>query len=213
MGEEGERRVMPSISVSNLELFRTWRQSEDLDLEWLLRRLRGEEPQTEAMKAGEALHATLEHAQVDEYSNIEHDGWKFYFRCDCEMELPAIRELPIEKQYGDLLVRGRVDAMIGNGIVDYKSTQSFDADRLMEGYQWRLYLDMTGCECFTWKVFVIGEMGFPQQYEVIQVHELTQYRYPGISDDCSRLAREFYHFAQQLEASGMPWTKTAVLGK
>jgi hypothetical protein len=194
-----------------LELFRTWRESEDLDLEWLLKRLRGEEPQTEAMKAGEALHATLEHAAVDEYSNIEHNGWRFYFRCDCEVELPTICEIPIEKQYGDLLVRGRVDGMTGNKITDYKSTQSFDVDRLLEGYQWRFYLDMTGCEAFIWKVFVIGEMGLPQQYEVIQVHELRQYRYPGMEDDCARLAKDFYEFVRQIEASNIAWTKTAVL--
>ena len=42
-----------------------WRGNEDLDLDWLLRRLRGEEPQTEAMKAGEAFHKVIETPNFD----------------------------------------------------------------------------------------------------------------------------------------------------
>lgn len=200
---------MPSVSVSNLELYRMWRES-DLDLEWLLRRLRGEEPQTEAMAAGEALHKALEESGESDAMSLASGDYKFYFLCNAEVELPQAAEVSIEKQYGDLLVRGRVDCWSGLTITDYKSTQSFDADRLLEGFQWRYYLDMTGCDVFKWKVFVLAER-FYKEYDVIQIHDLSQKRYDGISSDCSKLARDFLGFVQELESSNLAWTRAAVL--
>jgi len=198
-----------SISVSNLELYRMWRESEDLELDWLLRRLRGEEPQTENMLAGIAMHSALEAAEIGESMCLVFDGYKFYFKCDGNLELPTCRELPMEKQYGNLTVRGRVDGLHGRSVTDYKSTQSFDADRLLEGFQWRFYLDMLECDRFNWKVFVLAERFF-HEYDIIQIHDLSQYRYAGLADDCARLAEDFAQFAGQLDQSGISWAKTVV---
>jgi hypothetical protein len=187
-----------------------WRESEELDLEWLLRRLRGEEPQTEPMKAGEALHKALENAPTGESMMIESGEYKFYFMCDSEVELLPARELSFEKQYGELTVRGRVDGMKGLTLTDYKTTGNFDADRLLEGYQWRFYLDMTECNTFIWKVFEIKERFF-KEYDIWKTHELQQIRYPGLQEDCRRLACDFLIFVEDLERANTPWTRTAVL--
>lgn len=210
---------MPSVSVSNLELFRWWRASDDLGLEWLLRRLRGEEPQTVAQAAGEALHRALESCSPGETSDLRSGAFRFYIRCDCEVELPQARELWIEKQYGDLVVRGRVDGLIGKQVIDYKTTSAFDADRLMEGYQWRFYLDMLGADTFLWQVFVMdafgdfaeADEGLVHCYEIYQMHELTQHRYEGLEADCRALAGEFWDFACELDRAGVDWRR-AVLG-
>src|ERR1700736_4912097 len=162
------------VSVSNLELFRMWRGNEDLDLEWLLRRLRGEEPQTEAMKAGEAFHKILENPTFDELNELTSGEYWFSMLCEVQLVLPTARELSIEKEYGDLLVRGRVDGLSGRTVTDYKTTAQFDADRLMEGYQWRYYLDMLDCDTFHWQVFVLSQYGEPGHYDVTQTHTLTQ---------------------------------------
>ncbi len=201
---------MPSISVSNLELYRMWRESDGLDLEWLLRRLRGEEPQTEAMAAGQALHSALETSEVGEAMNLVSGDYKFYFLCDAEIEFLPAKELSIEKHYGELLVRGRVDGLNGRTITDYKSTQSFDADRLMQGFQWRFYLDMAECDRFDWKVFVLRER-FYREYDIVQTHELSQYRYISLNQECSQLAADFLGFVKELESSNLSWTRTAVL--
>lgn len=203
---------MPSVSVSNLELYRVWRDSEELDLEWLLRRLRGEEPQTEQMMAGEALHAAIENAGPQDAMSLVHGEWKFYFNVKSTVELPTSKELSVEKQYGDLTVRGRVDALRGKTVTDYKSTGSFDADRLLEGYQWRFYLDMMDCDTFRWIVFVMSDRLY-REYEIYQVHELMQHRYPQLHEDCWKLAADFLDFAKQLEANGQEWRRAAVLQK
>lgn len=210
---------MPSVSVSNLELFRWWRSSDDLGLEWLLRRLRGEEPQTVAQAAGEALHRALESCSPGETAQLSSGAFRFYVRCDCQVELPQARELWIEKQYGDLVVRGRVDGLAGKTVTDYKTTSAFDADRLMEGYQWRFYLDMLEADRFVWQVFVMDAFGdfaeggeLVHCYEIYQVHELTQHRYEGLERDCAELTVEFWEFASELERAGVDWRRAAVLG-
>lgn len=199
-----------SVSVSNLDLFRVWRHSEDLDLEWLLRRLRGEEPQTEQMKAGEAFHSMLETAETGETASATAGDYKFNFLCDCTIAIPLSREVRVEKQYGDLLVRGRVDGFSGLSVTDYKTTGQFDADRLLEGFQWRFYLSMTGCDSFLWKVFVLSQRFF-NEYDIVATHELKQHRYEGLESDCERLTGDFLAFVRQLESSNIPWTRAAVL--
>lgn len=202
---------MPRISVSNLDLYRMWRDSEELDLEWLLRRLRGEEPQTEAMKAGLALHEALEHAEPQYAAKLISGEYKFYFRCEGELAMPQFGELSFEKDYGPLTVRGRVDWLKGRTVKDYKTTASFDADRYLEGYQWRYYLDMTDADTFEWIVFVMDELrGTHKEYEIFQIHELRQHRYEGLHEDCMKLAGEFLEFARGLEANGTDWRRAAV---
>jgi hypothetical protein len=190
---------MQTASVSNLDLFRTWREDEDLDLGWLLTRILGKEPPTEAMQAGTALHEALEHAIEGELGVLASGDYRFDINCDCQVILPTVRELSVQKVYGDLEVRGRVDGIIGKTIIDYKSTGQFDADRLMSGAQWKLYLDMMEADTFKWQVFVISEFGPPFCYEVKQVHELTQVRYPGMHEDCENLAREYSEFMKTVD--------------
>lgn len=201
---------MIRVSVSNLELFRTWREDEDLGLEWLLRRLRGEEPQSEAMAAGEVFHKILENPDFDEQTELTMGDFWFSILCEIEVTLPQQRELRIEKNYGDLLVTGRVDGLTGLTITDYKTTGQFDPERLMGGYQWRYYLDMLNCDEFVWKVFVLNQYGAPGHYDVTQTHDLLQRRYQGLGQDCERLAADYLEFARGLERQGIEFRKTLV---
>lgn len=189
---------MLNVSVSNLDLYRFWRDESDLDLDWLLTRLRGDIEPTENMKAGSAFHKILEQPDFDEQTELTGEGYWFSVLCDISLELPSVRELPIEKTYGDLLVRGRIDGMRGLHVIDYKTTEQFDPDRLMNGYQWRFYLDMLDCDVFTWKVFVIRQYGKPGHYDVTQEHTLIQKRYPQLRTDCTRLADDYAGFLKSV---------------
>lgn len=183
-----------SVSVTNLESFRQWEEDEDLDLQWLLDRLQDKE-ETPAMSIGKAFHRAMENLTVGERNVLTDGDYRFDLNCDAEIFVPTLEEMSIQKQYGDLTVRGRVDALSGKEVTDYKSTQQFDPDRLMFGYQWRYYLDMTDCDSFCWKVFVLKEFGGPGCYEVRDVHTLRQKRYPDMHTDCARLAARYSLFA------------------
>lgn len=177
-----------SIGVSNLDAFRIWKETESLGLDWMLDRIKGQAEETEIMRAGKALHKALEEGSEIECASFMAGEYRFDFNCDCKVVLPTVREAWLAKQYGDLQVRGIVDSLLGNLIVDYKATEQFDPDRYMESYQWRYYLDMGECDQFIYQVFVIRQFGPPQCYEVREVHQLKQYRYPELRSDCERLA-------------------------
>jgi hypothetical protein len=181
------------ISVSNLDFFRTFMEDEDLPLGVFLARLLGTDERTDAMKAGNAFHEALECASEGELGTLALGDYRFDFNCDCNIEKLDIYELPIEKQYGDLLVRGRIDGLNGKEVTDYKTTSQFDADRFMASYQWRLYLDILECDTFRYEVFVMAERA-EHCYEITQHHTLIQKRYPGLAEDCARLTREYSEF-------------------
>jgi len=187
---------MISASVSNLELFRCWKHDEELTVEWLKERIMGPFERTPQMIAGEAFHKALEIASLGEVETIQANCYRFEFMCESSIEVTPFREVRCSKEYGDLKVRGRADSIIGKLIVDYKTTAQFDPERLLNGYQWRYYLDMTLADRFRWNVFVLDEME-DFRFAVRDVHTLEQNRYPDLESDCLKLAREYSAFAAE----------------
>jgi hypothetical protein len=187
---------MLTASVSNIELYRCWRDDKELGLDWILQRILHPE-QTEAMKAGEALHKSLELIGPSETDTIVSGEYTFTFDCDCVVDVAPMRELRVQKAYSNLWVRGRVDDISGKRVTDYKTTARFDIERLMEGYQWRYYLDMLDADLFRWIAFVMDETAEPKHYLVRDVQTLEQRRYPDLLADCERLAADYVQFAEE----------------
>lgn len=179
--------------VSNLETFRRWREAEDKSVADFLASL--STPATPAMAAGTAFHKALELAKPGDYDTLYANGHTFQLP-DCTLVLPEIRELRGFANYGPLQVTGCVDILIGKRVEDHKTTSRFDAERYIEGYQWRFYLDLFGADVFRWNVFEIREIK-PMVFEVSDPQFLEQHRYPGMHRDCERLASEFYELMSQ----------------
>jgi len=188
------------VSVTDLDAFRSWRYSEDGSLDELLARLRREEPPTEQMLAGSALHAALEHAEAGEVTTLDRDGFTFHIEADVSLALPELREIKAEKVYVvdglPVVVVGKVDTLYGNTVDDHKTTSHFDAERFLDTYQWRFYLDIFDADRFRWNVFEMAEGAEPRTYRVFGFHQLDQYRYVGMHEDCMDLLREFVAFAR-----------------
>lgn len=178
--------------VSNLEAFRYWREAEDQSVEELIERLTTFQP-TEPMLAGTAFHKALELAPYGEHEQLSADGYTFLLP-DGTLVLPEIRELRGFKAYGPLTVTGCVDDLEGRRIDDHKTTARFDPERYLAGYAWRYYLDIFDADVFRWNVFEISEVK-PRVYQVSDPQLLEQYRYPGLHEDCARLAADFHEFA------------------
>lgn len=194
---------MLSVRVTDLEQFRIWRDDEDMEVGWLLNRLLRKEAPTSLMKAGTAFHSAIEGAGRGVLATLSLGDYRFDFNCECELPEPAVKELEVQKQYGDLLVIGHVDGLIGKEVIDYKTTGQFDPARYLEGYQWRFYLDLLDANTFRWEVFVMSEFGAAMAvgernlecFTIREVHRLVQFRYPNLHEDCLRLARDYYDFA------------------
>ena len=200
---------MITSRVSHVAAFARWKADEESDVDWLINDILSDQP-SEAMLKGTAFHKFLEHAQAGESEQAQVDGYSFIFAGDFNIYLPRMREWRKGKDYGGIIVSGQVDAIEGKCIYDHKTTERFDAERYLDGWQWRYYLDLFEADRFVWNVWEmkhLGEtdysgedepgttMGSSQAYEVRALHELTAYRYPAMGDDCRDLALEYRAFA------------------
>lgn len=187
------------VSVSNIECYRRYRDNEAVTLEECLAQLRKESPPSRAMMAGSALHKILENAKYgDELLYAEQEGFNFYFGCDVDFPVAAIRELKgeveIDTPSGRVTLVGVVDA-IDSSIQDYKLTGRFDGERFAESYQWRCYLMMFNASRFVYRVFVGQENTAGDEWVIREYHELPVYRYPGMEEDVYREVAEFAAFS------------------
>lgn len=194
------------FSVSNVEAFRKWRadETDETSEADLIASILGMGQTSQAMQAGTAFHRVLELAQEGaELDAVEHDGFLFTFRGDFEVALPVVREVRASKTYmvdgQPIVISGQCDCITGKRVEDHKTTARFDPDRFLEGYQWRLYLEIFGADTFRWNVFEWLEVEHEDllAYQVRAMHRLEQHRYPGMADDCQRLVEDFARFVRE----------------
>lgn len=188
------------VSATDIDALRYFLDSEEADLADLLAQLRRASPPTSAMLAGTAFHKAMEAAAPGDVDQLEADGHVFNLEFDGEFDIPVIREIKATKEYqiGDVVVTlvGKVDAVLGRRIDDHKLTGSFDAERYLAGYQWRIYLDMFDADEFRWNVFEGAEIaGQERVWKVRSMHPLRMHRYPGMADDVARQVAAFVDFA------------------
>jgi hypothetical protein len=188
---------MIRVSVSNLDLYRAFRDDDEFELGVFLAQLRGEMPRTPAMERGGAFAKAMEHANLGEQSTISADGHTFAFTCDAEIEAWPCREEKREKDYGGVIVTARCDRIMGRMIADDKTTSQFDAEKYFGKMQHCFYLDIFEADVFKWHIWSCREIGHCE-WEVYAHDLLTQYRYPDLEEDCARLAHDFKDFMERL---------------
>lgn len=192
---------MKAWRVSNVEAFRQFEMDDEAEPSVFIDELlHGFEPSA-AMQAGSAFHKALEDAPTGLIADsLEAMGHVFTFRGDFVVRLPVIRELRASKTYmvdgQPIVISGQVDGIEGLRIDDHKTTSRFDPDRYLNGYQWRLYLDIFGASVFRWNVFELNELDV-LTYEVRDQHTLEQHRYPALGADCQRLVERFARFVRE----------------
>jgi len=198
---------MIRVSVSALDMYRKFQQSEEYPLSVFLADLRGETIATPAMLRGRAFAVAMENANIGDASVISAGGHTFAFTCDAEIEAWPRREEKREKDYGGVLVSARCDRIMGRTVADDKTTSQFDAEAYLDKYQWRYYLDMFDADVFHWHVWECAQMKEQEgditvNWEVYAHHLLTQYRYNDLERDCRQLAQDFAEFAERIGWKG-----------
>jgi hypothetical protein len=177
------------LSVTDLDSYLYWKESDDMELEELLKRLRGETEPTPAMLAGRAFHKMFELAEYgDELQSPIVDNWQFVFAIEGQIGLPAIRELKGEvvlaTPSGPVTLVGKVDSLDGMIVHDYKLTERFEAERYTDSYQWRAYLEMFGATHFVYDVFQARYD--EQRVTIYDYHRLPLNAYRGMRTDLER---------------------------
>ena len=188
---------MITASVSHVAAYARWKADEDMPVGVLVNQIVSN-VETEAMLKGTAFHKFLEHAQAGSETELaEANGYTFAFVGDFNLYLPQMREWRKSKDYGGITVSGQVDAIEGKTIYDHKTTERFDAEKNLESWQHRYYLDIFGADRFVWNVWEMNELKEPKSYGVNKLHNLTAYRYPELEADCTNLALEYADFARR----------------
>src|SRR5574343_616066 len=100
-------------------------------------------------------------------------------------------------------IRGRVDMMHGVELREFKTTQSsFDPDRYLNSYQWRLYLVLSGCLKMVYRVFEAGYDRMSGLYYPKAAHTLPIGIYPNMERDCENMIRSFLDWHSAAESRG-----------
>lgn len=195
--------MIPVYRVSNLAAYARWKAEDADGIGWLYNSIFASES-TKSQERGTAFHKALETLAEGEYQTVEAMGYTFAFTCDAELALPRTREIRRSKDYGGIIITGQCDGIEGRTIIDHKSTtQGFDAEYHLDGWQHRFYLDLFEADRFDWHVWEVKEMDEPKSYCVYAHHPLTQYRYPELEADCRNLALEFGDFAARMGWHGI----------
>lgn len=180
---------MIRLSVTDLDKYRYWLDNDEVELEDFLRDLRGQREETTQMLAGKAFHQMLELADESEIYAQEVNGYRFVFAIEDELALPPIRELKgeylIQTASGPVTLVGKVDALRGVTVHDYKLTERFDAERYVDSYQWRAYLLMFQARRFVYDVFV-GKYNDDNSVWIHDYHRFPVEAYPNMEADVHR---------------------------
>lgn len=195
--EWAKKNPLRRARVTTLAAFAHWR-NESYGDDWILSKVLGvqteDEDARERLDSGTALHGGLEH--IDEsgegMASLTWNGYRFDFNCAIDLVVPKVREFELSKCYDDMQVIGHADGICGEAdiVVDYKTTRKFDADYYIDSFQWKFYLDMSGCKEFLYQIFVVKPFA-EKRYSIQEFHKLRQHSYPTMHEDCLQLVRDY----------------------
>lgn len=203
------------FSVTALDGYRYYKTGY-LPIEDYVRRLKRIEKTSPRAELGINFHQFLEHGnfeRMEQYFDLS--------RVNVNLQKPDATELMIERIYTTpegrrIRIRGKVDAIAGTAIIDYKTTKRAYLESYSEAYQWRTYLSIYPSDRFRYEVFILSEkpslFTFPQgaganrravYRHIVYEHErLTLRPYRALESDVLALISEYDDFLQRLEEWG-----------
>jgi hypothetical protein len=189
------------VSVTDIDQWQWW-MSQGLPVEVLRERLQRKGQGSEPARVGTALHRVLELARDGaRLDTVRSQGYVFTFLLDAELSLPSVRESRaqwrIDADGIDVELRGRLDGIdASEEATDHKSGARFDPGRLLDKWQWRIYLCMTGRPVFRWNHFTVRRRyaSLPH-YDVIELNQLQAWRQSHTERRVRETVAEFAHFA------------------
>lgn len=186
---------MLRISVTHLDYYLYWRGNESLTLDHLLADITGQVEPTPAMLASRAFHSALEVIQLGDHPVISSDGYTFDLsEMRIIIQLPNSRELKVEKEIdtpsGPVTLVGKVDALTGITVADWKLTERYDLEKYGDSYQWRAYLWMLGAVYFEYHAFLAKYGKDPLLVKILDYQRFRLDTYAKIGEDVTRVVSD-----------------------
>ncbi len=116
------------------------------------------------------------------------------------MECKIVADRTVEGTPVQLVAKA--DFVLGSCVTDYKCKfGSWSTDDYAPSAQWRLYLDMFGCESFEYRVFEMKEPDEANHVVIKSMDDFRFYRYAALEHDCQQMLEDFVRW---LKANGLP---------
>jgi hypothetical protein len=184
------------ISTTTLESFRLFVEQDWMEEATLIATIKREVVPNEAMRLGTAFHAVLETPNAYRVPfGFMCDGFSFPDATMAE-PLSLIDRRGTFEVKGTMVVDGhtivaKADQIVGAAIYEHKTTTgSYDIDKYLPSYQWRVEAAIFQPVSITYRTFVLEE---PREGIVglRGIETVTVYPYPALLRDCTDLARRF----------------------
>ena len=190
------------ISVTAIDGYRFFMNSE-LPLDSFLKRICREEEFGEPARAGIAFHKLIE----DIHFGRQPDWELFTFDANFEIPRVDVMEMPIMRQFGDVTLSGRVDAVRGKQLIDFKTGKNINLERLGDSLQWRCYMAMLPeMETFRFESFrLVINKRKPHgggRWHIDDHKSMEMRRYDGLEDDVTSEVNEYAEVLRSLAADG-----------
>ncbi len=195
---------MIRTSVTKLDALHLYQQGV-IELEELIKRLRGETVETEAMQFGRAFHKLLEKIdEIEEGKDTEIDGNVFSandilttknnLKYKPALGVPEIKDVKEYNVDGEIVqVSAVADLLVGETVVEYKTTKYFDIEKYINSYQWRFYLDIFGARKVVYNIFLF------YNNQLRGVRDFTFYNYKDLQDDIRFLLQDYVKLCNLIE--------------
>ncbi len=204
------------VTASKLEAYRLWRQFDFITTDELFARIRGEKtPQTFEAKLGNAYHEIVLTPDPDEWpedivdmgegikidAGSAFDELGYTFPPGCTFEVWGRRYFQNFWAGHTVYFLGRLDAMLGNEILDLKvSTKSKDPVTRVDSLQWPLYCMAAECRKFTYVDVQLrsikATVAHPAYFETVKVNPLTLYLSDSIARDLFVAVIDYLQFVE-----------------
>ena len=212
---------MIRISATLLESFRLFLVSEPdlgearIEAE-LIASIKGEQVSNRKMQLGHAFHYLVEHPQMTLHGLYEHSGFRFAPECiESVLErisMGGVFESKAEKCIGEtregdgLVLVAKADHVYGLHLSEFKAPSdgvnangdktyaSFDAEKYVNSYQWRVMAMLYEPQLITYHVACLKDAD--ECYQLKSFDSMNLYPYAGLESDVKALVREFMRYVR-----------------
>lgn len=187
------------ISATTLESFRLFMEGDWMPESDLIASIKGEFKPNHAVLLGMAFHSVLE---TPEKFKTEGGYCCGGYALGDDIMVPALAlfdrrgvfECKTTKLYGEHTIVARADQLLGNGIIENKTTLStFDFDRYAASCQWRIMVDLFEASQVTYNVFCLNEDAHGI-IELKSIETFNLYPYAELRRDCDELVQRFVEY-------------------
>ncbi len=195
---------MLKIAVTTVEAFRSY-QNGSVELEDLLKRIRGEFTPSRYMDLGSAFHDIMEkvHDRYIPERNIfkARNGIEFDYNVITKCYEKIISEAPFEVKITKVYDVGneqvelvaKADQLYGNYVIENKTCWGiFDFERYFSSCQWKFYLDIFEAERVLYNIFCLSDKA--GGIELRSIEQFSFNGYPDLKDDIRELLQGFLEF-------------------